>query len=109
MKRKRMSIHEFKEYISGIGVKQISLLSSIQDWYDPASPVKLKLSFSEIAVYENPDIIYLSDRDRKNIVSFPNPDHICLENKTIDGLSAFRVISHTYCGCKAADVILIFN
>lgn len=109
MKRKRMTIHEFKGYISGIEVKQISLLTAIQDWYDPASPVQLKLSFPEITVFENPDAIYLSDSDRKNVVSFPNPDHICLENKTIDGSMAFRVVSHTYCGCKAAEVILVVN
>lgn len=109
MKRRRMSIHEFKVFIEGSDVWQISYNSRHQDWYDPASPAQLKLTFQEILVYENPDSIYLYGSNRTVEMVCHNADYIYIENKQVDGKLAFRVVSHTYPGAASPELVFTLN
>lgn len=109
MKRRRMTVHEFKMFIEGSDVKQISFNSKQQDWYDPASPAQFKLTFQEILIYENPDSIYLYGDDRKIEMVCHNTDYICIENKPVEGRLAFRIVSHTYPGAISPDLVLTLN
>lgn len=52
-------IKEFKEYFSKQKISEISFWSENQEWYSVADPCKLRLTFTNMLIYENPNIICL--------------------------------------------------
>lgn len=106
MKRKRMTVYEFKGYLSERKLLRVYYDSELQDRYDPASPSNIKLSFPEIAIDENPDTIYLIGCE-SNIVILPNPDFIILENKTYCDMPMVRIVSCKYVGAETHDIVLV--
>jgi len=53
-------IREFKKFFASRKPKAISFLSENQDYYDVADPCALQLSFTNMLISENPDVIYLT-------------------------------------------------
>lgn len=53
-------IKELQEFITRCRPKNISFLSENQDEFDVADPCVLQLSFSNMVIHENPNIIYLT-------------------------------------------------
>lgn len=105
MKRVRMTVHEFGSFLHGIEISKIVFDSSLQDWYDPGSSAQLRLVFQEIAVFENPNSIYLRSASKDNVMAFHNADHVYLENKRNNSY-VFRIVSNTYTGSDTREIML---
>lgn len=54
-------IREFKEYFLKQKVSEISFWTENQEWYSVADPCKLRLAFTNMLIYENPNIICLKN------------------------------------------------
>lgn len=53
-------IRKFQEFIARCKPKNISFLSENQDEFDVANPCVLQLSFTNMLIHENPNVIYLT-------------------------------------------------
>lgn len=53
-------IKEFQEFIARCKPKTISFLSENQDGFNIADPCVLQLSFTNMLIHENPNVIYLT-------------------------------------------------
>jgi hypothetical protein len=56
---KILSVREFKDYCAHHSYERIVYSSMNQEWYSAVHPCKLELSFEQILVWENPNLIYL--------------------------------------------------
>lgn len=88
-----MTIREFKKYIeSKAHISKIVFWTENQEWYTVANPCKIRMDFTDILVYENPNVICL--RDRSNTIAFDRVNEIRLDNKS----SALGDIVTVICG-----------
>lgn len=66
--KRRLSISELREYCAKQNFNTILYWAENQDWYCAASPCKVRVSFPNMVVCENPDGVCL--RSGGNTVSF---------------------------------------
>lgn len=100
-------IKEFQEFIAKCKPKTISFLSENQDDFDVADPCVLQLSFTNMLIHENPNVIYLTGGassmriDRVKCVQFsekPTPigvliKIICGRPGSRSGISTYTLIA----------------
>lgn len=96
-------IKEFREFIARRRPKTISFLTENQDEFDIADPCVLQLSFTNMLVHENPNVIYLTGGassmriDRVKYVQFTEkPTPIGVLIKIICGCPGSRSGVSTY-------------
>lgn len=53
-------IEEFREFMRKRKPTTLSFLSENQDGFDVAEPCLMQLSFTNVLVYENPNVVYLT-------------------------------------------------
>lgn len=58
--RMMSQIKEFNEFLKRCKPAEISFLSENQDDFDVADPCLLQLSFTNMLVHENPNVVYLT-------------------------------------------------
>lgn len=65
----KLSVWEFIEYCKERNYSSFQLTSEDQKWNKVECPLKLRLQFKQISVWNNPNRVYLRDGD----------SHICLQ------------------------------
>ena len=98
-----MRIKELQEFISKHRPKTFSFISENQDEFDVADPCVLQLSFTNMLIHENPNVIYLTGGassmriDRVKYVQFSEkPTPIGVLIKIVCGRSGSRSGVSTY-------------
>jgi hypothetical protein len=61
--KKKMLVRELKEYCSKHKLNGVLFDSYNQDWYHVSNPVKIKMCFSIMLIYENPNLICLKSKE----------------------------------------------
>lgn len=94
-----MTVLNFKKYIeSKTHISKIVFLTENQRWYRVSDPCKISLAFTDIRVYENPNMIYLHLSDQpdhwSDCMVFDRVDEIRLNRK----LSVLGDVATVKCG-----------
>lgn len=88
-----MTVREFKGYIeSKAHIDKVVFWTENQEGYNVANPCKIRMAFSDILVYENPNAVCL--RDRSNNITFDRVSEIYLDSKS----SALGDVVTVICG-----------
>ena len=76
-----MTVREFREYIeSKTHIRKIVFWTENQECYTVVNPCKIRMEFTDISVYENPNVICL--RDKSNTMTFDRVTEIHLDSKS---------------------------